>query len=322
VGLGDTTTGDTLCDESKPIILESIIFPEPVIHIAVEPKTKADQEKLATALGRLSAEDPTFKIHTDEETGQTIISGMGELHLEIIRDRLVREFKVEANVGRPQVAYKETITRLATAEGRFVRQTGGRGQYGHCVVEVAPLEPGAGFEFQNKLVGGSIPREFVAPIESGIKQAMETGVLAGYPMIDVRVALLDGSYHEVDSSEMAFKIAGSMAFKAATQKAGPTLKEPVMAVEIVTPDEFLGDCIGDLNSRRGRIEGMEPAAGGTQVIKAQVPLAEMFGYATTLRSMTQGRASYSMEPSHYDEVPRSVADEIIARVSGRQLVTR
>jgi elongation factor G len=322
VGLGDTTTGDTLCDESAPIVLESIIFPDPVIHIAVEPKTKADQEKLGTALGRLSAEDPTFRIRTDEETGQTIISGMGELHLEIIRDRLVREFKVEANVGRPQVAYKETISRPAQAEGRFVRQTGGRGQYGHCVIEVAPLEPGAGFEFQNKLVGGSIPREFVAPIESGIKEAMETGVLAGYPTIDMRVAVVDGSYHDVDSSEMAFKIAGSMAFKAAAQKAGPVLKEPVMAVEVVTPDEFLGDCIGDLNSRRGRIEGMEPASGGTQVIKAHVPLAEMFGYATTLRSMTQGRASYSMEPSHYDEVPRGVADEIIARVSGRQLVTR
>jgi elongation factor G len=322
VGLGDTTTGDTLCDESAPIVLESIIFPDPVIHIAVEPKTKADPEKLGTALGRLSAEDPTFRIRTDEETGQTIISGMGELHLEIIRDRLVREFKVEANVGRPQVAYKETISRPAQAEGRFVRQTGGRGQYGHCVIEVAPLEPGAGFEFQNKLVGGSIPREFVAPIESGIKEAMETGVLAGYPTIDMRVAVVDGSYHDVDSSEMAFKIAGSMAFKAAAQKAGPVLKEPVMAVEVVTPDEFLGDCIGDLNSRRGRIEGMEPASGGTQVIKAHVPLAEMFGYATTLRSMTQGRASYSMEPSHYDEVPRGVADEIIARVSGRQLVTR
>jgi elongation factor G len=322
VGLGDTTTGDTLCDESAPIVLESIIFPDPVIHIAVEPKTKADQEKLGTALGRLSAEDPTFRIRTDEETGQTIISGMGELHLEIIRDRLVREFKVEANVGRPQVAYKETISRHAQAEGRFVRQTGGRGQYGHCILEVDPLEPGAGFEFVNKLVGGSIPREFVPPIEAGVKEAMETGVIAGYPTIDVRVSVIDGSYHDVDSSEMAFKIAGSMAFKAAAQKAGPVLKEPVMAVEVVTPDEFLGDCIGDLNSRRGRIEGMEPASGGTQVIKAHVPLAEMFGYATTLRSMTQGRASYSMEPSHYDEVPRGVAEEIIARVTGRQLVTR
>jgi elongation factor G len=322
VGLSDTTTGDTLCDESAPIVLESIIFPDPVVHIAVEPKTKADQEKLGAALGRLSAEDPTFRIHTNEETGQTIISGMGELHLEIIQDRLLREFKVEANVGRPQVAYKETISRHATAEGRFVRQTGGRGQYGHCVLEVEPLEPGGGFEFVNKLVGGSIPREFVAPIEAGVKEAMETGVVAGYPMIDIRVSVVDGSYHEVDSSEMAFKIAGSMGFRAAAQKAGPKLKEPIMAVEIVTPEEFLGDCIGDLNSRRGRIEGMEPAAGGTQVIKAQVPLAEMFGYATAIRSMTQGRASYSMEPSHYDEVPNSVAEEIVARVQGRQLVTR
>jgi elongation factor G len=322
VGLGDTTTGDTLCDESAPIVLESIIFPDPVVHIAVEPKTKADQEKLGTALGRLSAEDPTFRIHTNEETGQTIISGMGELHLEIIQDRLLREFKVEANVGRPQVAYKETISRPATAEGRFVRQTGGRGQYGHCVIEVEPLEPGGGFEFVNKLVGGSIPREFVGPIESGVKEAMETGVVAGYPMIDIRVAVVDGSYHDVDSSEMAFKIAGSMGYRAAAQKASPKLKEPIMAVEIVTPEEFLGDCIGDLNSRRGRIEGMEPAAGGTQVVKAQVPLAEMFGYATAIRSMTQGRASYSMEPSHYDEVPRTVAEEIVARVQGRQLVTR
>jgi elongation factor G len=322
VGLGDTTTGDTLCDEGAPIVLESIVFPDPVIHIAVEPKTKADQEKLGQALGRLSAEDPTFRIHTDEETCQTIISGMGELHLEIIQDRLLREFKVEANVGRPQVAYKETIRQHAKAEGRFVRQTGGRGQYGHCVLEVDPLEPGGGFEFVNKLVGGSIPREFVGPIEQGVKEAMVTGVVAGYPMIDIRVTVVDGSFHDVDSSEMAFKIAGSMGFKAAAQKASPALKEPIMAVEIVTPDDFLGDVIGDLNSRRGRIEGMEPGAGGTQVIKAQVPLAEMFGYATAIRSMTQGRASYSMEPSHYDEVPRTVAEEIVARTQGRQLVTR
>jgi elongation factor G len=322
VGLGDTTTGDTLCDEGALIVLESIVFPDPVIHIAVEPKTKADQEKLGQALQRLSAEDPTFRIHTDEETCQTIISGMGELHLEIIQDRLLREFKVEANVGRPQVAYKETIRQHAKAEGRFVRQTGGRGQYGHCVLEVDPLEPGAGFEFVNKLVGGSIPREFVPPIEQGVKEAMETGVVAGYPMIDIRVTVVDGSFHDVDSSEMAFKIAGSMGFKAAAHKASPALKEPIMAVEIVTPDDFLGDVIGDLNSRRGRIEGMEPGAGGTQVIKAQVPLAEMFGYATAIRSMTQGRASYSMEPSHYDEVPRTVAEEIIARTQGRQLVTR
>jgi len=322
VGLGDTTTGDTLCDENHPVALESITFPEPVISIAIEPKTKADQEKMGTALDRLSAEDPTFRIRSDEETGQTIISGMGELHLEIIQDRLLREFRVEANVGRPQVAYKETIRRAAKAEGRYVRQTGGRGQYGHAVIEVSPLEAGAGFEFVNKLVGGSIPREYVAPIENGIKEAMEGGILAGYPMIDVRVTLLDGSYHDVDSSEMAFKIAGSMALKAAAHKAEPALKEPVMAVEIVTPDEYLGDVIGDLNSRRGRIEGMEPASGGTQVIKAQVPLAEMFGYATVIRSMTQGRASYSMEPSHYEEVPRSVADEIVAKTQGRQLVSR
>jgi elongation factor G len=322
VGLGDTTTGDTLCDEGAAIVLESIVFPDPVIHIAVEPKTKADQEKLGQALQRLSAEDPTFRIHTDEETCQTIISGMGELHLEIIQDRLLREFKVEANVGRPQVAYKETIRQHAKAEGRFVRQTGGRGQYGHCVLEVDPLEPGAGFEFVNKLVGGSIPREFVPPIEQGVKEAMVTGVVAGYPMIDIRVTVVDGSFHDVDSNEMAFKIAGSMGFKAAAHKASPALKEPIMAVEIVTPEEFLGDCIGDLNSRRGRIEGMEPGAGGTQVIKAQVPLAEMFGYATAIRSMTQGRASYSMEPSHYDEVPRTVAEEIVAKTQGRQLVTR
>jgi elongation factor G len=322
VGLGDTTTGDTLCDENKPIVLEAIQFPEPVISIAIEPKTKADQEKMGMALDRLSAEDPTFRIRTDEETGQTIISGMGELHLEIIQDRLLREFRVEANVGRPQVAYKETIRRPARAEGRYVRQTGGRGQYGHVVLEVKPLEPGAGFEFQNKIVGGAIPREFIPAIEAGVKEALEGGVLAGYPIIDLRVAVVDGSCHEVDSSEMAFKIAGSMGLKAAVQKAEPTLKEPVMAVEIVTPDEYLGDCIGDLNSRRGRIEGMEPASGGTQVIRAQVPLAEMFGYATVVRSMTQGRASYSMEPSHYDEVPRTVADEIVARTQGRQLVSR
>jgi elongation factor G len=322
VGLGDTTTGDTLCDEGQPIVLESIQFPEPVISIAIEPKTKADQEKMGMAMERLSAEDPTFRIRTDEETGQTIISGMGELHLEIIRDRLLREFRVEANVGRPQVAYKETIRRHAKAEGRYVRQTGGRGQFGHVVIEVEPLDAGGGFEFHNKIVGGAVPREYIPAVETGVKEAMEGGVVAGYPVIDVSVSLVDGSYHEVDSSEMAFKIAGSMALKAASQKADPTIKEPVMAVEIVTPDEYLGDCIGDLNSRRGRIEGMEPASGGTQVIRAQVPLAEMFGYATVIRSMTQGRASYSMEPSHYEEVPRAVSDEIVARSQGRQLVSR
>jgi elongation factor G len=317
VGLSDTTTGDTLCVESSPVLLEAIVFPQPVISIAIEPKTKADQDKLGQALGRLSAEDPTFRVHTDQETGQTIISGMGELHLEIIQDRLTREFRVEANVGRPQVAYRETITRTAKGEGRFVRQTGGKGQFGHVVLELTPLEPGAGFEFRNKIVGGSIPKEYIPAVESGVREAMDGGIIVGFPMIDVAVSLLDGSYHEVDSSEMAFKIAGSMGFKSVAQRAGPILKEPVMAVEVVTPEEFLGDIIGDLNSRRGRIEGMEPAQGGTQVIRAQVPLAEMFGYATTVRSVSQGRASYSMEPSHYEEVPRMVSEEIIAKVGGR-----
>jgi elongation factor G len=322
VGLGDTTTGDTLCVEEQPVVLESIVFPDPVISIAIEPKTKADQEKLGASLGRLSAEDPTFRIRTDEETGQTIIAGMGELHLEIIQDRLLREFKVEANVGRPQVAYKETIRQKSKADGRFVRQTGGRGQYGHVVLEIYPLQPGEGFAFANKTVGGSVPREYVPAVEAGVREALETGVVAGYPMIDVGVDLVDGSFHEVDSNEMAFKIAGSIGLKEAARKANPTIKEPIMAVEIVTPEEFLGDCIGDLNSRRGRIEGMEPGPGGTQVIRAQVPLAEMFGYATVVRSMTQGRASYSMEPSHYEEVPRSVADEIVAKTQGRQLAAR
>jgi elongation factor G len=317
VGLSDTTTGDTLCDEQKPVLLEAIVFPEPVISIAIEPKTKADQDKLAGALGRLSAEDPTFRVRTDQETGQTIISGMGELHLEIIQDRLFREFKVEANVGRPQVAYRETISRKAHAEGRFVRQTGGKGQFGHVVFDIEPLESGAGFEFRNKIVGGSIPREYIPAVEAGVREAMSGGVVAGYPMIDLAISLTDGSYHEVDSSEMAFKIAGSMGFKECAKKAGPVLKEPIMAVEVITPEDFLGDIIGDLNSRRGRIEGMEPAQGGTQIIKAQVPLAEMFGYSTTVRSISQGRASYSMEPSHYDEVPRNVAEEIIAKTTGK-----
>ena len=316
VGLSDTTTGDTLCAEGSQVLLENINFPEPVISIAIEPKTKADQDKLSSALGRLSAEDPTFRVHTDQETGQTIISGMGELHLEIIQDRLTREFRVEASVGRPQVAYRETITRPSRGEGRFVRQTGGKGQFGHVVLEVEPLEPGTGFVFKNKVVGGSIPREYIPAVEAGIREALDGGLLAGFPIIDVGVSLVDGSYHEVDSSEMAFKIAGSIGFKAVAAKAGPVLKEPVMAVEVVTPDDFLGDIIGDLNSRRGRIEGMEPAQGGTQVIKAQVPLAEMFGYATVVRSVSQGRASYSMEPSHYEEVPRNVAEEIVARSGG------
>ncbi len=322
VGLSDTTTGDTLCDEQNQVVLEAITFPDPVISIAIEPKTKADQDKLAQALGRLSAEDPTFRIRTDEETGQTIIAGMGELHLEIIQDRLTREFNVQANVGRPQVAYKETISRKAHAEGRFVRQTGGRGQFGHVVFDVYPLEPGEGFKFTNKTVGGSIPREYVPAVEAGVREAMDNGVLAGFPAIDIGVDLVDGSFHEVDSSEMAFKIAGSMGFKEACQKAGPQIKEPIMAVEVVTPEEFLGDVIGDLNSRRGRVEGLEPGAGGTQTIRAQVPLAEMFGYSTTVRSATQGRASYSMEPSHYEAVPKSVADEIIAKATGKALATR
>ncbi|MHB0913918.1 MAG: elongation factor G [Armatimonadota bacterium] len=322
VGLQDTVTGDTLCDINKPIVLEAITFPEPVISIAIEPKTKADQDKMATALQRLSAEDPTFRMHTDEETGQTIISGMGELHLEIIIDRLMREFKVEANHGKPQVAYKETISRPAKAEGRFIRQTGGRGQFGHCVIEVRPSEPGEGYKFENKVVGGSIPKEYIGPAEAGIREAMETGVLAGYPVVDVTVRMVDGSYHEVDSSEMAFKIAGSMAIKAAMEKGAPMLKEPIMGVEVVTPEEFMGDVMGDLNSRRGQIHGMEPGSGGTQVIKAEVPLSEMFGYATTLRSMTQGRASYSMEPSKYEIVPKNIADELVSKIQGKQLSAR
>jgi elongation factor G len=320
VGLNETTTGDTLCDEKAPIVLEAMQFPDPVISVAIEPKTKADQDKLGIALSRLAVEDPTFRISTDPETGQTIISGMGELHLEIIVDRLMREFKVEANVGRPQVAYREAIRQPARGEGRYVRQTGGRGQYGHCILEIEPLPPGQGFEFVNKIVGGVIPKEFIPAIEGGVREAMDTGVIAGYPVVDVRVAVVDGSYHEVDSSEMAFKIAGSLAFKAAMQKANPTIKEPIMAVEIVTPEQFLGDVIGDLNSRRGRIEGIEPGPGGTQTIRAHVPLAEMFGYATALRSLTQGRATYVMQPSHYEEVPSHIAQELIARVQGKQLV--
>ncbi|MGC8834540.1 MAG: elongation factor G [Armatimonadota bacterium] len=322
VGLGDTTTGDTLCDESAPIVLESIQFPEPVISIAIEPKTKADQEKLANALSRLSVEDPTFKIRTDEETGQTIISGMGELHLEIIQDRLVREFKVEANVGKPQVAYKETITTSARAQGRYVRQTGGRGQYGDVWLEVEPLPPGSGVEFVNKVVGGVVPKEYIPAVEKGVREALEAGVIAGYPVIDIRVTLVDGSYHEVDSSELAFKMAGSIAVKAAVQKAGPIIKEPIMRVEVVTPEEFLGDVIGDINARRGHILHMEPGPGGTQVVRAHVPLAEMFGYATVLRSLTQGRASYTMEPSHYEELPPSLSQGVRERSSGPQLATR
>lgn len=315
VGLKDTVTGDTLCDEKETIILESMEFPEPVISVAVEPKTKADQEKMGIALARLAEEDPTFRMRTDQETGQCIISGMGELHLEIIVDRMLREFKVDCTVGKPQVAYRETIRKQVKAEGKFVRQSGGRGQYGHCLLELIPQEPGQGFSFENKVVGGAIPREFINPIEAGIKEAMENGVVAGYPMVDIKVIVYDGSYHDVDSSEMAFKIAGSMGFKAGSQKANPVLLEPYMKVEVVVPEEYMGDVIGDLNSRRGRIEGMESRA-GAQVINAFVPLSEMFGYSTDLRSKTQGRGNYSMEISHYDEVPKNISEAITAKNKG------
>jgi len=308
VGLKYTTTGDTLCDENNPIILESMEFPEPVINVAIEPKTKAGQEKMAIALQKLAEEDPTFRVYTDTETGQTIIAGMGELHLEIIVDRLMREFKVEANVGKPQVAYKETIRRPAKAEGKFVRQSGGRGQYGHCWIEIEPLETG-GYEFVNNIVGGVIPKEYIPAVDAGVRDAMNTGIIAGYQVINVRVKLFDGSYHEVDSSEMAFKIAGSMAFKEAMKNADPVLLEPIMKVEVTTPEEYMGDIIGDLNSRRGRIEGME-ARSGAQVITAYVPLSEMFGYATELRSRSQGRAVYSMQFDHYSEVPRNIQEQI------------
>ncbi|HPT79121.1 MAG TPA: elongation factor G [Candidatus Atribacteria bacterium] len=310
VGLKDTTTGDTLCDEANPVILESMEFPEPVIQVAIEPKTKAGQDKMGIALQKLAEEDPTFRTYTDQETGQTIIAGMGELHLEIIVDRLLREFKVEANVGKPQVAYRETIRKAVKAEGRFVRQSGGRGQYGHVWIEVEPLEAGAGYEFVNKIVGGVVPKEYIQPVNNGIQEAMQSGILGGYPVVDVRVTLYDGSYHEVDSSEMAFKIAGSIAFKEAMKKADPVLLEPVMKVETTVPEEYMGDVIGDINSRRGRIEGIT-AQSGAQVVKAYVPLAEMFGYATDLRSMTQGRGVYTMQISHYEEVPKSIAEKII-----------
>ena len=309
VGLRNTSTGDSLADEKKPILLESLEFPEPVINLAVEPKSKADQDKLGIALQRLAEEDPTFKVFTDEETGQTIIAGMGELHLEIIVDRLLREFKVEANIGKPQVAYRETITKAVQSEGKFIRQSGGRGQYGHVVLEVEPNEPGAGFQFENKIVGGVVPREYVGPVEAGIKEAMLNGVVAGFPMVDVKVAIVDGSYHEVDSSELAFKIAGSIGFKEACQKADPVLLEPMMRLEVVTPDDFMGDVMGDINSRRGKIEGMEQR-GNTQVVRGFVPLGEMFGYATSLRSLTQGRAQHTMSFAYYEQVPRSLAQEI------------
>ncbi len=310
VGLRETYTGDTLCDPEHPILLEAMEFPEPVISVAVEPKTKADQEKLSIALQKLAKEDPSFRVSMDHETGQTIISGMGELHLEIIVDRLKREFGVDVNVGKPQVAYRETIKKEVTSEGKFIKQTGGRGQYGHVWLKIEPLEPGKGFEFHETIKGGVVPKEYIPAVEAGVKEAMETGVVAGYPMTDIKVTLFDGSYHEVDSSEMAFKIAGSIAFKEGAKKANPVLLEPIMEVEVTTPEEFMGDVIGDLNKRRGRVQGME-ARGNAQVIRALVPLAEMFGYATDLRSMTQGRATYIMRFSHYEEVPPNVAEQII-----------
>jgi elongation factor G len=320
VGLKHTRTGDTLCDENDPIVLEKMTFPDPVIHVAIEPKTKADQEKMGEALQKLTEEDPTLRVATNEETGQVIISGMGELHLEIIIDRMKREFRVEANIGKPQVAYKETIRKKVHAEGKFVRQSGGRGQYGHVWIEIEPNEKGKGFEFENAIVGGVIPKEYIKPTEQGIVEAMKNGVLAGYPVEDVKVKLYDGSFHDVDSSEMAFKIAGSIAFKEAARKASPAILEPIMAVEVVTPEEYMGDVIGDLNSRRGKIEGMNPRK-DAQVIKAAVPLSEMFGYSTTLRSMTQGRAIYTMELSHYDETPKSVTEQIIEKLKGKETVT-
>jgi len=310
VGLKDTTTGDTLCDEKSPVILENMVFPEPVISVAIEPKTKASQDKMAIALQKLSEEDPTFRTHTDDETGQTIISGMGELHLDIIVDRLLREFKVEANIGNPQVSYRETITKPAQGEGKYVRQSGGRGQYGHAKIKVEPLEPGSGIVFENAIVGGSIPKEFINPIHQGIEEALKSGIVGGYEVLDIKITLYDGSYHDVDSSEMAFKIAGSMAIRDALTKGDPVLLEPVEKVEITTPEEYMGDVIGDINSRRGRMEGME-LIGGAQILTCYVPLGEMFGYATSLRSNTQGRANYSMQFDHYDQVPKSIAEEVL-----------
>ncbi|AEY64629.1 elongation factor G [Clostridium sp. BNL1100] len=317
VGLKDTTTGDTLCEENNPVILESMEFPEPVIEVAIEPKTKAGQEKMGIALQKLAEEDPTFRVHTDAETGQTIIGGMGELHLDIIVDRMMREFKVEANVGNPQVSYKETIRKPVKSEMKYARQSGGKGQYGHCVIELEPREPGAGYEFVNKITGGAIPKEYIAPIDAGIQEAMNTGVLAGYNVVDVRVTLIDGSYHEVDSSEMAFKIAGSMAFKDGCRKANPVLLEPIMKVDVSVPEEYMGDVMGGLNSRRGRIEGME-ARSGAQNIRAMVPLSEMFGYATALRSSTQGRGTFSMQTSHFEEVPKSIQEKVISNRSSAE----
>jgi len=316
VGLKQTTTGDTLCDPNSPIVLETLEFPEPVIHVAIEPKTKVDQDKLTDALQRLSEEDPTFQKHTDIDTGQTIIAGMGELHLEVLVDRMLREFRVDAHVGKPQVAYRETIrSAVEKVEERYVRQTGGRGQYGHVVLNVEPTGPGGGYEFVDKIVGGIIPKEYISSIDAGIQESLQSGVLAGYPMVDVRATLVHGSYHDVDSSEMAFKIAGSLAIKKATRLAHPVLLEPIMAVEVVTPDDYMGDVIGDISSRRGRIEGVEPR-GSSQIIKGQVPLGDMFGYATDLRSRTQGRATYTMQFHSYQEVPESISREIVARVRG------
>ena len=309
VGVKNTTTGDTFCDEKAPIILESMEFPEPVIRVAIEPKTKAGQEKMGIALAKLAEEDPTFRTYTDDETGQTIIAGMGELHLEIIVDRLLREFKVEANIGRPQVAYKETIRRPAESDMKYARQSGGKGQYGHVKIKIEPGEPGSGYVFENTVVGGAIPKEYIPAVDAGIRSAMESGVLAGYNVVDVKVNLYDGSYHEVDSSEMAFKIAGSMAFKDAMRKADPVLTEPIMKVVIITPDDYMGDVIGDVNSRRGQIQSMEPVSGAQQ-ITCMIPLSEMFGYATDLRSKTQGRGQYSMEPDHFAEVPKSIQEKV------------
>jgi elongation factor G len=311
VGLKNTTTGETLCDEDHPIILESMNFPEPVIRVAIEPKTKAGQEKMGIALAKLAEEDPTFKTYTDEETGQTIIAGMGELHLEIIVDRLLREFKVEANVGEPQVSYREAFRKAVDIEHKYARQSGGKGQYGHVVLKLEPQEEGAGYQFVNAVVGGAIPKEYIPAVDAGIQGAMQSGILAGYNVVDVKATLLDGSYHEVDSSEMAFKIAASMAFKEGMKKADPVIKEPIMLVNVIMPDEYMGDVMGDLNSRRGMIQKMEARAGGIQQITALVPLSEMFGYATELRSRTQGRGQYSMEPAHYSEVPKSIQEKIV-----------
>ena len=316
VGLKSTITGDTICDYDKPILLERMVFPEPVMSIAIEPKTKADQEKLGISLQKLAIEDPSFRVKTDEETAQTIISGMGELHLEIIVDRLLREFKVEANVGKPQVAYRETIAKKVEAEGRYIKQTGGRGQYGHVWLTVEPLEPGKGFEFENNIVGGVVPKEYIPAVEKGLRETVDTGVLAGYPVVDVKVGLFDGSYHDVDSSEIAFKIAASMAFKDGMRKANPMLLEPIMDVEVVTPEQFMGEVIGDLSSRRGKILGME-TRGGFNVVSSKVPLAQMFGYSTDIRSKTQGRATFTMQFSHYEQVPNSIAEEIVAKVQGK-----